>query len=675
MLAETGKAAVIHPTGTGKSYIAFALVQAHPDEKFLWIAPSEYIYSLQTKKLLLEQDIEFHNIEFHTYAWLIHNERAFVEIQPDYIIFDEFHRAGAAEWGKSIHKLIQTYPDARLFGMSATNVRYLDNRRDMADELFEGAIASEMSLCEAMAKGILPEPKYVISVYSYEEELDRYELQIKKLKNVRQKSEAERLIEKLRRALNNSDGMEKVFAKHMPSRNSKVIFFCTNTEHISEMRKRTMEWFGTLDATPHIYQVYTSYQESEKDFQNFVADDSDHLKILFCIDMLNEGIHVDNVDAVVLCRPTESPIVYKQQIGRAIAAGSTKRPVIFDMVNNFNSLYQIDALKEEFAEMVLMYGDSETDDEAAIGRFEVIDELRDCRQIIEQIQHNLDATWDVYYQELCKYVQSTGSSKVPKRYMTHDGLYLGRWVQRQRTAYNENKLGEDRVRLLESVGITWETESDRKFSRWIHLLVEYKKRHGNLAVPAGYETPEGEKLGNWCYNIRSRYKKGHLSQERIELLDEMGFVWENFGLYWEDGYFHAKAYFFEHGNLAVTKRYQCDDGFKLGLWLSTQRNVRKGKVSGNLTEEKIRRLDAIGMSWESKSNDRFGLYIKAYRRYKLAHADSKVPFSYVDEDGMQLGKWAARMNRLYRADKLPEEKFRKLVAEGFSFSDYSRHSA
>ena len=45
MLNDTGRAAIIHPTGTGKSYIAFALALAHPRKHFLWVAPNEYIDS------------------------------------------------------------------------------------------------------------------------------------------------------------------------------------------------------------------------------------------------------------------------------------------------------------------------------------------------------------------------------------------------------------------------------------------------------------------------------------------------------------------------------------------------------------------------------------------------------------------------------------------------------
>lgn len=83
----------------------------------------------------------------------MHNEELIEKIQPDYIILDEFHRCGAAEWGKSVRKLLDAHKTAKILGLSATNIRYLDNQRDMAEEIFDGCIASEMTLGEAMAKG------------------------------------------------------------------------------------------------------------------------------------------------------------------------------------------------------------------------------------------------------------------------------------------------------------------------------------------------------------------------------------------------------------------------------------------------------------------------------------------------------------------------------------------
>lgn len=119
MLEREKMAAVIHPTGTGKSLIAFKLAEEHPSEKFLWLSPSEYIYQTQLENL----GMEFDNIQFMSYSRLMKNEDSIETLHPDYIILDEFHRCGAAEWGKSVRKLLTACPDAKRLGLSATNIR------------------------------------------------------------------------------------------------------------------------------------------------------------------------------------------------------------------------------------------------------------------------------------------------------------------------------------------------------------------------------------------------------------------------------------------------------------------------------------------------------------------------------------------------------------------------
>ena len=109
MLDEKQMAAVIHPTGTGKSMIAFKLIEKHPDSHFLWLSPSEYIYKTQLENI----DIQFLNVKYMSYSKLMKNEEHIDELKPDYIILDEFHRCGAAEWGKSVKKLLDAYPKAK----------------------------------------------------------------------------------------------------------------------------------------------------------------------------------------------------------------------------------------------------------------------------------------------------------------------------------------------------------------------------------------------------------------------------------------------------------------------------------------------------------------------------------------------------------------------------------
>lgn len=228
MLEEKQMAAVIHPTGTGKSMIAFKLVEQHPHKHFLWLSPSEYIYKTQLENI----DTQFSNIKYMSYSRLMKHEDSIDTLHPDYIILDEFHRCGAAEWGKSVRKLLEAYPKARRLGLSATNIRYLDNQRNMAEELFEGNIASEMTLGEAIVREILPEPKYVIAMYSYKKELEQLKKRIEGLSNPGLISENEKLLEQLKRALEQADGLTEVFARQMTKPDGKYIVFCSGREHM-----------------------------------------------------------------------------------------------------------------------------------------------------------------------------------------------------------------------------------------------------------------------------------------------------------------------------------------------------------------------------------------------------------------------------------------------------------
>lgn len=674
MLGTDGKAAIIHPTGTGKSYIAFSLIENHQDKRFVWLAPTEYIYNLQIEKLWQKQHVRFENIIFHTYNRLMWHEEIIDDLNPDYIILDEFHRAGAQEWGKSVRKLLSKYPNAKVLGLSATNIRYLDNRRDMADEIFEGSVASELTLCDAMAQKILPEPKYVVTVYSYEEKIRELEKRVRVMQSGYGKKKSKELIERLRRALEQADGMGEIFKKHIVDKNCKIILFCTDSDHMFEIAAKVPEWFYGIDAHPHIYRVYSYNQESEEDFQRFKDDDSNHLKLLFCIDMLNEGIHVDGVSAVVLCRPTVSPIIYKQQIGRAIAAGCVEKPVIFDLVNNFESLNPIDDFQNEYKEAKEKVRGTGPDYED-IGGFEIIDELKDCRGLMEQIQRNLDSTWDLCYKEFLRFVEENETTRVPRRYVTEEGLQLGKWLQRQRSKYREGKLVPLHVELLEKCGVNWESASDENFAHWVELLKEYKEKNGDLRIYGEYVTDKGEKLGRWCRDIRLWYSQGKVLPERQRLLEEMGFSWENLDYYWEEGYRHAKEYHTKHGNLNMQKKYICEDGYKLGEWINRQRFVREGMMRGIITDEKIKLLDELGMNWERlkktiAKESVFEHFINAFCRYKKRHQDGLVPVKYIDEEGVRLGDWVSRIRRAYNQGTLKESEEKRLREVGFPLYHY-----
>ena len=607
MMEQYGKAAIVHPTGTGKSYIAFKLIEDNPEKVVIWLSPSEYIFKTQLESLKRnDPDFPLANVHFYTYAKLMCCAQAQLDEiaaqKPAYIILDEFHRAGAECWGESTVALLRLCPDAKLLGLTATNVRYLDNNRDMAEELFDSCVASDMTLGEAVVRGILPTPNYVTTVYQYQKTLAKYQARVDNLRTP-----------------------------------------------------------GIQDAN----QKYLDAPNTDKAFADFKMDTSDRLKLLFCIDMLNEGVHVEGISGVILFRPTVSPIIYKQQIGRALTAGDNTTPLILDVVNNFEGLTSISGLQSEVQEAVhRLYANGESD-KIVTERFEVIEQVHDCRVLFEQLQASLSSGWEHYFSEASIYYAEHGDLNVPKLYTTPGGLSLGVWLitqRRVREGQIQGNLTQQQIARLDSIGMVW---GNRKEIAWQHGFEAAKKYHdtyGDLLVAGKYVDPEGYPLGQWILKTRQQKLNGCLKEERIAQLDEIGMVWSIFDAKWEKAYALAVAYYEENGNLNIPRSYVTAAGERLGIWLANQQwSYPKGK----LTEEQIERLNRIGMYWGNRNDRQWNQGYQEAKRYFEAHGDLRVPVNYVSPEGYALGKWVkrqryTRLNPEKSGAVLTEERIAKL---------------
>ena len=662
MLEQYGKAAVVHPTGTGKSYIAFKLIEDHPDAAFLWLSPSEYIFKTQLENLQKQApDFSLGNVRFATYAKLLFcTEEQLAEIaalHPAYIIMDEFHRAGAERWGERVQKLLALCPDAKLLGLTATNVRYLDNNRDMAEELFDGRIASEMTLGEAIVRGILPTPKYVTTVFRYQNELAKYQARVDSLRSPGVQDANQKYLEALRRALEQADGLDKVFAKHITETCGKYIVFCSGKEHMDEMASHVPEWFADVNKNIKVYKTYASDPEASKEFAAFKADKGEHLKLLFCIDMLNEGVHVEGISGVILFRPTVSPIIYKQQIGRALTAGATAAPLILDVVNNFEGLSSISGLQKEMTAAVQrLYANGEGE-KIVTERFEVIEQVQNCRILFERLENSLSSTWDHYFAAASTYYAEHGNLKVPLRYKTPGGLSLGDWVQTQRQTRKEKRtfgtLTQQQIERLDGIGMVWETRSETAWARGLEAARRYRQQYGDLQVPSAYKDADGFALGNWIRNTRSRFGSGGLKESQIRELDALGMVWNSIDAKWERCYAEAALYCEKHGSLNLAPKYVSPSGIRLGAWVENQRAYY---LKGELSDDKIRRLEAIGMLWEGRNDRQWLRAYEAAARYFRQYGDLNIPYQYVSPEGIRLGYWVVRQRAAYKGRFSIEKK-------------------
>ena len=677
MMDQYGKAAIVHPTGTGKSYIAFKLIEDHPDAVVLWLSPSEYIFKTQLESLKKQNpDFPLANVHFYTYAKLMCcTQEQLTEIaaqKPAYIILDEFHRAGAECWGESTLALLKLCPDAKILGLSATNVRYLDNNRDMAAELFDNHIASEMTLGEAIVRGILPAPKYVTTVYQYQKALAKYQTRVDNLRTQGIQDVNQKYLDALRRALEQADGLDKVFEHHITDGAGKYIVFCANKEHMDEMVSHVPEWFAGVNPDVSVYEAYSDDPNTDKAFAEFKADNSYKLKLLFCIDMLNEGVHVEGISGVILFRPTISPIIYKQQIGRALTAGDSTTPLILDVVNNFEGLSSISGLQNEMQEAVhRLYANGEGD-KIITERFEVIEQVHDCRVLFERLQASLSSSWDHYFSEASIYYAEHGNLKVPKLYKTPSGLNLGVWLTTQRRVREgriQGTLTEQQIARLDSIGMFWGNRKEVAWQRGFEAAQKYHDTYGNLMVARKYVDPEGYPLGQWIIKTRHQKADGCLREERIVQLDEIGMVWSVFDAKWEKAFALAVAYYEENGNLNIPRSYVTASGEKLGSWLASQ---QWAYPKGKLSQDQIERLEKIGMYWGNRNDRQWNEGYQRAKCYFEAHGNLKVPINYCSPDGYALGKWVkrqkyTRLNPEKSGGVLTPERIARLDAIGMQW--------
>ena len=581
MMEQYGKAAIVHPTGTGKSNIAFKLIEDNPEKVVIWISPSEYIFKTQLESLKRnDPDFPLANVHFYTYAKLMCCTQAQLDEiaaqKPAYIILDEFHRAGAECWGESTVALLKLCPEAKLLGLTATNIRYLDNNRDMAEELFDGRVASDMTLGEAIVRGILPTPNYVTTVYQYQKDLARYQTRVDNLRSAGIQDVNQKYLDALRRALEQADGLDKVFEHHITNKSGKYIVFCANKEHMDEMISHVPEWFAKVNAEVAVYEAYSDDPGTDKAFADFKTDESDKLKLLFCIDMLNEGVHVEGISGVILFRPTISPTIYKQQIGRALTAGENSTPLILDVVNNFEGLCSIAGLQGEMQEAVYRLNANGEGDRIITERFEVVEQVHDCRVLFERLQASLSSGWNHYFSEASIYYAEHGNLNIPKRYTTPAGLSLGEWLttqRRVRAGQIPGNLTEQQIARLDSIGMKWGNRNDAAWEHGLEEARKFREQFGNLQVPAKYKTKNDYPLGKWINNARKRRSDGKLTEERIRQLDQMGMIWSVFDAKWEQGYALAMNYAAKHGDLNVPVNYTTEEGKKLGAWILNQRTA------------------------------------------------------------------------------------------------------
>lgn len=503
MFKRENRVCIIQPTGTGKSVVIAEFVNQNSSKRHLLLAPGSHIFNE------IQKHVKNVEITFSTYIGLKQKESFFVKNSFDYIYLDEFHRLGADVWGGTVKRLLSLNPRAKILGTSATPIRYLDDNRNMATEIFKDQIATRMSLISAISKGILPAPIYVSALYSIQ---DEYQQMKKKVMSSNSKDK-ERLLKDLDSKVidwEKSSGLDTVMQKHLSRERRRVIVFCKDWEHLKYAQKLLGPIFKKIYGRVEVLSLYSKRKivENETALKSFRSENESAI-VLYTIDKVNEGLHSKSCNTVILLRDTTSANVFYQQIGRAFSIKPTNRPLVIDLVNNFKNI-QLAPIRGDSENELNLLGNSNqaSENEKRKERITFIDETQDIRQIFSAFENAVDV-WKQFYEKAKAYFMEHGHP-----YVDCSDQVLHDWVQYQTKLYGSGHLGKVRTSQLRAIGM--ELDISARWMAAMFELTEWVKKNGRLPT---FE--ENAKLYSWMVRQRQAFRGGTLVKAQVDTLRDL----------------------------------------------------------------------------------------------------------------------------------------------------------
>ena len=281
---------------------------------------------------------------------------------------------------------------------------------------------------------------------------------------------------------------------------------------------------------------------------------------------------------------------------------------------------------------------------------------------MNKYQEKNNELWLEKYECAKHYYVENGNLLIPGTYETNDGVKLGMWISHQRRDYLKDKLSNDRIELLEAIGMIWSVY-DAQWFDYYRFAVQYYNENSNLLIPRLYTASNGVKLGSWLGAQRRQYKDGKLSEDRTKLLEKIGMVWSVDDIQWYENYNLAIEYYNVNGNLLVPLRYKTTNNINLGSWISGQRKKFK---AGRLSTDKIELLERIGMVWDGPSETWKEMYNLAQQYYKDNNnlSISSTSFTYKNAS---LGSWIVTQRKNYSLGRLSEKQIALLNEIGMEW--------
>ena len=642
-LETLNRAAVFHPTGTGKSCIAWKVVEAHPQTTFFWLVAGAQRLALRQAELTrynggtLPGNVRFCDCEKLAAAtpeqWVRLGEQ-----KPGCIVLDCYHELSAVCWAQSVQKLLRMCPQAKVLGLGVPNGAPVCAA---AQELFADCIVSHMTVAEAMAAGTMPVPSaYAALLWPQEEELATLRARIKNLCMPKGDTSLRVQYEELSWSLRQVENLTVLLPRLLSDTSGHYLVLFESAAYQEKLGTELEQLLRTVDPAVRFYAADHACFADSAAVETFLSDTAPGPKVLLCVNAPGVQQPLEGLAGVILVRQSSLMSTFKQMLCRALVAAGSRSVPVFDLVAQFEGLGNGRPLQRDCTEAMTRAG-------SKTPGFRQERPMQQTYRLYGKLRREMEARWEVLCQAAADAAAKEGTLELPRSYTIHSGVPVGKWLELQRqvqAGQRPGRLTAEQAAKLEKLGIRWNHRLEAAWEKGFVSAQKYRTEHGDLLVPVRYRDKNDFALGEWIVYNRQRYLGGNLTQNRIERLEAIGMVWSTSNDLWEQNYAAATQYYLEHGDLEVPIKYETPSGFGLGVWLGAQRAAHK---AGELPQEQVERLDALGMDWTNRNDRKWMSLYDVAAAYYHEHGNLNVPSEYVTPDGVLLGKWVARQRYAY----------------------------
>lgn len=642
-LETLNRAAVFHPTGTGKSCIAWKVVEAHPQTTFFWLVAGAQRLALRQAELTrynggtLPGNVRFCDCEKLAAAtpeqWVRLGEQ-----KPGCIVLDCYHELSAVCWAQSVQKLLRMCPQAKVLGLGVPNGAPVCAA---AQELFADCIVSHMTVAEAMAAGTMPVPSaYAALLWPQEEELATLRARIKNLCMPKGDTSLRVQYEELSWSLRQVENLTVLLPRLLSDTSGHYLVLFESAAYQEKLGTELEQLLRTVDPAVRFYAADHACFADSAAVETFLSDTAPGPKVLLCVNAPGVQQPLEGLAGVILVRQSSLMSTFKQMLCRALVAAGSRSVPVFDLVAQFEGLGNGRTLQRDCTEAMTRAG-------SKTPGFRQERPMQQTYRLYGKLRREMEARWEVLCHAAADAAAKEGTLELPRSYTIHSGVPVGKWLELQRqvqAGQRPGRLTAEQAAKLEKLGIRWNHRLEAAWEKGFASAQKYRTEHGDLLVPVRYRDKNDFALGEWIVYNRQRYLGGNLTQNRIERLEAIGMVWSTSNDLWEQNYAAATQYYLEHGDLEVPIKYETPSGFGLGVWLGAQRAAHK---AGELPQEQVERLDALGMDWTNRNDRKWMSLYDVAAAYYHEYGNLNVPSEYVTPDGVLLGKWVARQRYAY----------------------------